>query len=104
MGYDGWLQDAIIFLAVIGGLVVLRIVAATWVFLWLLPDGTRCPHCDDETLHVANRGWNTLLPWFRTGWCTGCGWEGLHRRTAPSQAPAAAKTASHSGQLPLSSK
>ncbi len=98
-----WLQDALIFLGVIGGLFVLRVIAATWIFLWLLPDGTRCPHCDAETLPVAHRGWNTILPMFRTGWCTGCGWEGLHRRS-PVNAQPAAKTASHSGQLPLSSK
>jgi hypothetical protein len=103
MGDEGWMSDALIFLAVIGGLFVLRVVAATWVFLWLLPDGARCPHCDADTLHVAHRGWNTLLPWFRTGWCPGCGWEGLHRRSS-AQAPPAAYKASHSGQFPLSSK
>lgn len=101
----GWVRDALIFIAVIGGLFVLRVIAATWVFLWLLPEGANCPHCDEETLPVLSPGWNRVLPWFRTGWCPGCGWEGLHRRgPVGRQAPPAAYTASHSGQLPLSSK
>jgi hypothetical protein len=86
-GYPGWVSDALVFVGVIGGLFILRVVAATWVFLRLLPDGTCCPHCDDDTLPVVSKGWNTLLPWFRTGWCPGCGWEGLHRRTKPVLSP-----------------
>lgn len=73
-------SDALIFVGVIGGLFVFRVVMATVVFLWLLPDGDRCPHCNRDTFPVQSRGWNTLLPWFRTGWCPQCGWEGLHRR------------------------
>ena len=98
---DSFLTDALIFIGVIGGLALLRVIAATWIFLWLLPEGVRCPHCDADTLPVASRGWNTLLPWFRTSWCTGCGWEGLLKRVPYVDA---AKMRSHSGQLPLSSK
>jgi hypothetical protein len=93
------MSDTAIFVAVIGGLALFRIAFATWVFLRLLPDGTGCPHCDADTFRVQSRGWNLLLPWFRTSWCPGCGWEGLLR-----QAPPMACNDSHSGQLPDSSK
>lgn len=68
-----------IFMLVFAGLLVLRVVAATVVFLYLLPAGDRCPLCDDITLRVQSRGWNLLLPWFRTSWCAACGWDGLLR-------------------------
>jgi len=58
---------------------VLRVVVATIVFFLILPDGDRCPLCDDVTLRVQSKGWNTLMPWFRTSWCMRCNWEGLHR-------------------------
>lgn len=70
---------AIWFAVVFVGFFVLRAVVVTWVFLFLLPRGDRCPNCDEPTLRVQSRGWNRLLPWFRTSWCTGCGWEGLLR-------------------------
>ena len=71
--------EALIALAVIGGFFVLRAVAATWVFFYLLPEGDRGPNCDAVTLRVENKGWNTLFPWFRTSWCIECGWQGLLR-------------------------
>ena len=40
------MSDAVLFVLVFGGLFVLRGVAATVVFLWILPDGIRCPQCD----------------------------------------------------------
>lgn len=73
------MSDGLIFILIFSGLLVLRIVAATIVFLYLLPAGDRCPLCDDVTLRVRSRGWNLLLPWFRTSWCPGCGWDGLLR-------------------------
>ena len=70
---------------------VLRGVAATVIFLLLLPEGERCPICDEPTLHVRSPGWNRVLPWFRTSWCPACQWEGLLRRTPkPSRRSATA--------------
>ena len=76
------MSDAAIFVTAFVVLLVGRVVVATVVFLFLLPHGDRCPICDDATLRVQNRGWNTLLPWFRTSWCPGCGWNGLLRHGA----------------------
>ena len=79
------MSDAVIFVAFFGGFFILRIVAATIVFLWILPEGDRCPNCDAVTLRVQSAGWNRLMPWFRTSWCYECGWDGLLRegRTGP---------------------
>lgn len=77
-----------IFAVVLIGFFVLRIVVATIVFFMILPDGDRCPICDEVTLRVQSRGWNLLMPWFRTSWCMRCHWEGLHRRGAVSAPPA----------------
>jgi hypothetical protein len=71
--------EAVVALVVLGGFFILRGIVATWVFLCLLPDGDRCPNCDGITIRVENRGWNTLLPWFRTSWCLDCGWHGMLR-------------------------
>ena len=79
------MSDAVIFVVAFGGLFILRIIAATVVFLWILPEGDRCPHCDAATLRVQSAGWNRLMPWFRTSWCYECGWEGLLR--GPNQPP-----------------
>jgi hypothetical protein len=69
----------VVFAVVLIAFFVLRIVVATIVFFFILPDGDRCPICDDVTLRVQSKGWNTLMPRFRTSWCMRCGWEGLHR-------------------------
>lgn len=79
-----------IFVAVLVGFFVLRIVVATIVFFFILPDGDRCPICDEVTLRVQSRGWNTLMPWFRTSWCMRCNWEGLHRLGSATPAEAQA--------------
>ena len=81
------MSDVAIFAIVMGGLFVLRIVGATVVFLMILPQGDRCPNCDAVTLRVKSRGWNTLMPWFRTSWCIRCGWDGLLRH-GPLSTPA----------------
>ena len=73
------MSDAVIFVCAFVGLLILRIVGATAVFLCLLPSGDRCPICDNATLRVQHRGWNSCLPWFRTSWCPSCGWNGLLR-------------------------
>jgi hypothetical protein len=90
-----------IFAIVFVAFFVLRGIAATITFYFLLPDSDRCPLCDSPTLRVVEPAWNRLLPWFRTSWCYSCGWEGLLR---PGPAPDAASTRSHGGQFPVSSK
>lgn len=79
------MSDAALFIALFGGLFVVRVIAATVVFLWILPDGDRCPNCDAETLRVESRGLLKVMPWFRSSWCYECDWHGLHRvRRSPS--------------------
>jgi hypothetical protein len=95
------MSDVMIFAVVFVGFFVLRAIAATIVFYFLLPEDDRCPVCDEPTLRVREPAWNILLPWFRTSWCYRCGWDGLLRRGAPAEPTS---TVSQSGQLPLSSK
>jgi hypothetical protein len=71
--------DATLAILIIGGFFVLRAVLATVFFYYLLPEGDRCPNCDAPTLRVESKGWNRLLPKFRTSWCYQCGWKGLLR-------------------------
>lgn len=71
--------EAVLAIAILGGFFVLRGIAATVVFFYLLPAGDHCPICDGATIRVESRGWNALLPWFRTSWCLDCGWHGLLR-------------------------
>ena len=73
------MSDAVIFILVIGGLFVLRFVAATVFFFAILPDGDRCLNCDAPTLRVQRVFWHKWLPWFRPSWCMQCGWHGLLR-------------------------
>ena len=99
----------------IGVFLVIRvcfIYIATKAFIIMIPDGDRCTMCDGETLAIERDGWWRVLgPRFRRSWCLDCGWEGVLRRSAtptafaPSDyARSIAKSTSHSGQLPLSSK
>jgi hypothetical protein len=74
------MSDAVWFVLLFGGFFVLRCIAATFFFLMILPAGVRCPHCDATTIRIQSRGWNLVMPWFRTSWCYECGWEGLLRR------------------------
>ena len=78
------MSDTVIFVIVFGGFFVLRAIAATVYFLYLLPDGDRCPHCDAVTLCIESPVWNRVLPMFRTSWCYECNWHGLLRRGASS--------------------
>lgn len=75
------MSDAAIFILVFGGLFVLRFVAATLVFLWILPEGDRCPNCDAVTIRVQPTGVDRLFAarWFRLSWCHVCRWEGVLR-------------------------
>jgi hypothetical protein len=50
------MSDAAIFATVFVSIFVLRIVAATLVFYWILPQSDRCPHCNAVTLRVQSRG------------------------------------------------
>jgi len=74
------MSDTVLFVLIFGGLFVLRIIAATVVFLLLLPRDGHCPNCDERTARVASVLWDRMLPWFRKSWCLRCGWEGLLRR------------------------
>lgn len=85
-------SDAALFVMLFGGLVVLRVLVATIVFVLILPRGDRCPNCDHATLRVESILFDRLLPWFRKSWCITCGWHGLLRRgplsePAPSRQP-----------------
>ena len=95
------MSDVLIFAVVFVAFFVLRAIAATIVFYFLLPASDRCPMCDEPTIRLKQPAWNLLLPWFRTSWCYRCGWEGLLR---VGVVPDPATTVSQSGQLPLSSK
>jgi hypothetical protein len=74
------MSDAVIFGLIFVGFFVLRGVAATVIFFFLLPEGDRCPNCDAVTLRVESPVLNRLLPRFRTSWCYECGWQGMLRR------------------------
>jgi hypothetical protein len=73
------MSDAVIFTVIFGGFFILRAVAATVFFFYILPAGDRCPNCDAVTLRVQSRFWNTVLPSFRTSWCYECNWQGMLR-------------------------
>lgn len=82
------MSDAAIFIAFFGGILIVRIIVATIVFVFLIPRTDLCPHCNAVTLRVQSPGWNHLMPWFRSSWCYQCGWEGMLRHSnAPQGAP-----------------
>ena len=80
--------ETVVFLAVFGGFCVLRCVAATVFFYYILPAGDRCPICDHPTIRVESKGWNRIAPWLRTSWCYQCGWEGMLRHGELTPTPA----------------
>jgi hypothetical protein len=98
------MTDAAWFGVIFVGFFILRIIAATMFFLAILPDGVHCPNCNAITVRVQSRGWNLLMPWFRTSWCFECGWDGLLRTSKPANYSPIANNLSQPGQLPLSSK
>ena len=73
------MSDAVIFAVIFVGLVILRAVAATVFFYYILPQGDRCPNCDAVTLRVQSRGWKLCMPHMRPSWCYECNWQGLLR-------------------------
>jgi hypothetical protein len=87
--------DAVLCILIIGGFFIVRGVLATIFFFYLLPQGDRCPNCDAVTVRVQSRGWNALLPWFRTSWCYECGWDGLLRNGPLTPAPTTSPTTKH---------
>jgi hypothetical protein len=89
------MMDAVLCILIIGGFFVLRAILATVFFFCLLPEGDHCPNCDSVTLRVQSRGWNLLLPRFRTSWCCDCGWEGLFRNGPLTPAPASSELTRH---------
>ena len=101
------MSDAAIFISFFGGLFVLRIIAATFVYAWLLSETPECPSCGGETFHVERRGVAWLFPRLKPSWCPECAWEGMlqpSRRPMRQPLVSITKTESHSGQLPLISK
>jgi len=87
--------DAILGILIIGGFFVLRAILATVFFYYLLPEGDRCPNCDAATLRVESKGWNVLLPKFRTSWCYQCGWHGLLRHGSVTPTSPSAQLTKH---------
>lgn len=99
------MSDAVLFGLVFVAFFVLRIVAATIFFYFMLPEGDRCPNCDTPTVRVQSKGWNLLLPWFRTSWCYNCHWEGLLRHGPVTPEPSTQegrKPVPHSPESPHS--
>ena len=99
--------NSVIFFWFFAVLFVLRGVAATFVYAWLLSDAPDCPSCGGETLHVERRGVQRLFPRLRPSWCPVCGWEGLlhHAKQSLRQPPREnTDSDSASGQLPLISR
>lgn len=50
------------------------------LFLFL-PQGKRCPRCGDDTFLLHSRVLHPFRRYLHLRWCTGCGWEGVTRRT-----------------------
>jgi hypothetical protein len=88
--------DAVLCIAIIGGFFLLRAIFATLFFFYLLPEGDRCPNCDAATLRVESRGFNVMLPMFRTSWCYECGWHGVLRHGSLTPKAAAPELTKHS--------
>jgi len=74
------MSDAAIFAVVFISIFVLRIIAATVVFLWILPQTDRCLNCNAVTIRLQSRGIARWMPWFRSSWCLTCGWHGMLRQ------------------------
>jgi len=87
------MSDAAIFAIVFVSIFVLRIIAATIVFCWILPEGDRCPNCNAVTIRVQGRGVMRYMRWFRSSWCLTCGWSGLLRNGPTTSAATEAERA-----------
>ena len=89
------MMDTVLTILIIGGFFILRGVLATVFFYYLLPEGDRCPNCDAPTIRVQSRGWNLVMPKFRTSWCYECGWEGFLRNGPLTPAPTTSELTKH---------
>ncbi len=91
--------DAVIFTLVFVGFFVIRGIAATVFFYFIIPEGDRCPYCDAATLRVQSPGWNRIAPMMRTSWCYECNWHGLlrHGKLTPLEPAAEAVRARADG-------
>ncbi len=78
------MSDAAIFALVFGGLLILRIIAATVVFVLILPRGDRCPLCDAVTLRIHSPILSRIQ--LAKRWCLACSWNGV-MRIGPIDAP-----------------
>jgi hypothetical protein len=81
------MSDAAWFAIVFVGFFIFRIIAATVVFFWILPQGDRCPNCDAPTLRIERRMITGLLRTLRPSWCLACGWHGMLREGPLSDTP-----------------
>ena len=90
------MSDVAIFALVFGGLLVLRIIAATVVFMLILPRGDKCPMCNAVTLRVRAPLLSRMHLTKR--WCLACGWDGV-MQISPSDTPAP-KTVAGSTAVP----
>lgn len=81
------MSELLIFSLIFGGFFVLRGIAATLVFYFILPQGDRCPNCDAVTLRLEARRMNVLMPRLRSSWCYECNWHGYMRQGALSPVP-----------------
>jgi len=84
------MSDLVIFTLIFGGFFVLRAIAATIVFYFILPQGDRCPNCDAVTLRLESRRMNGFLRGLRSSWCYECGWHGYMRQGELSPTPTTA--------------
>jgi len=89
------MSDATLFAIVFVAFVIVRLIVATMFFYFVLPEGDRCPNCDAPTIRVRSKGWNLLMPWFRTSWCYDCHWEGLLRHGSLTPEPDAVAEPRH---------
>lgn len=78
--------ELVVAILVLGGFFVLRGIAATWAFFYIMPVADNCPNCDSVTVRVESRVWRALAPRLRNSWCLHCGWHGL-LRDVPARAP-----------------
>lgn len=79
-GTRNWL-DALVFIAFFVAVRVIIVWTLTKLFIMVIPDGDRCPMCDEYTLPIERNGWWRVFgPRFRRSWCMECQWEGVLRR------------------------
>lgn len=84
------MSELLIFSLIFGGFFVLRGIAATIIFYFILPRGDRCPNCDAVTLRLEARRMNAFVPGLRSSWCYECDWHGYMRQGELTPTPTAA--------------